>query len=172
MIDEHPRRDIASQRHRDVPRDFLQSIFALELLAPSNPIWILSPWISNVELIDNRGGRFSALEPAWPNQGIRLLSILQALSARGGSVVIIANLSSHNDEFERRIGELEEQEAIRLIRDRDLHAKGIFGERFMVTGSMNLTQNGVFRNDEHLIYDTDPARIHEWRIRLQRDWGE
>lgn len=166
----HPSRDIASQGSYDVPRDVLQSLFVLELLSPSRPLWILSPWISDVALIDNQGGQFSAVEPAWPSAEIRLLSILSALASRGGRVVIVSNKASHNDEFERRCKDLEDRD-ISFLREDDLHAKGIVGERFMISGSMNLTHNGVFRNDEHLLYETDPARIHAWRVELDQRWG-
>ena len=123
-----------------------------------------------MELIDNRGGRFSAVEPEWPNAGIRLLAILRSLTARGGEIVVVTNDANHNDEFGRRVEELSDK-AIRFARDKNLHAKGIVGERFMVAGSMNLTHGGVFRNDEHLLLETDPARIHEWRVDLDQRWG-
>ena len=165
-----PSRDIASQRSRDVPRDVLQSLCILELLEPSRPLWILSPWISNVALIDNRGGRFAAVEPEWTNADIRLLTVLCALSARGGEINIVTNDAQHNDEFGRRVEELDDN-SIRFIRDKYLHAKGIVSEHFVVSGSMNLTHSGVFRNDEHLFYETDPARVHEWRIDLDQRWG-
>ncbi len=171
MTSDYPRRDLASQRSRDVPRDMLQSLFAAELLAPSRPLWILSPWISDVELINNRGGRFAAIEPSWPNTTIRLLSILMAITGRGGEVVIISNRASHNDEFERRVHDLADP-ALRFLRDELVHTKGIVSERFMVSGSMNLTYGGVFRNEEHVLYETDPARIYEWRVELQQRWGE
>lgn len=170
MSADHPRRDLASRESLDMPYDILQSVFATELLAPSRPLWILSPWISDVELIDNRGGRFSGIEPSWPSAGIRLMSILHTVTARGGQVIIVVNRATHNDEFERRLQVLGDP-GIRFIRDELVHAKGIVGERFLVAGSMNLTYGGVHRNDEHIEYDTDPARIHEWRVELEQRWG-
>ena len=171
MIVEHPSRDLASARSRDVPRAMLQSLFVAELIAPSRPLWILSPWISDVELIDNRGGRFAGIEPAWPSAWIRLLPILRAIAERGGRVVIVANRAPHNDEFERRLRDLDEP-ALCFIRDESVHAKGIVGEHFLIAGSMNLTYGGVRRNDEHLHYATDPERIHEWRVELEQKWGQ
>ena len=171
MTGEYPSRDLASERSRDVPREILQSLFVAELLAPSRPLWILSPWISDVELIDNHGGRFSAIEPAWPSAWIRLPAILRGLADRGGRVVIVANRATHNDDFERRVHELGDP-ALRFIRDESLHAKGIVGERFLIAGSMNLTYGGVRRNDEQLHYATDPERIHEWRVELEQKWGD
>ena len=165
-----PSRDLSSSKSLEVPGDFLQSIFVLELLAPSRPLWIVSPWISDVEVIDNRGGRFAALNPSWPNGPIRLLSVLEAVVDRGGSVMLIANDSRHNDDFERRVKELG-RESVRFLRDEDVHSKGIVGNQFSLDGSMNLTFSGVNRNDEHLIYRTDPEDIAERRLELDQRWG-
>ena len=154
-----------------MPRDMLQSLFVAELLVPSRPLWILSPWISDLELIDNRGGRFSGIEPNWPNAGIRLMSILKAIASRGGQVTIVTNDTPHNDEFERRLQRLAIP-SLRFVRDALIHTKGIVGEQFMIAGSMNLTYGGVYRNDEHVLYDTEPSRIHEWRVELRQRWGD
>ena len=167
----YPSRDLTTQeRTRDVPADFLQSVFALELLAPSRPLWIVSPWVSDIELLNNEGGRFSALNPDWPNAQIRLVAVLETLAARGGEVVIVTSSDPHNDALERRLHDLG-SEAIRLVREQQLHMKGIVGEHFTLDGSMNLTYNGVHRNEEHLIYRTDPAEVQEHRVELAQRWG-
>src|SRR4051812_11953197 len=69
--------------------DLVQSAFAAELLAPSRPLWISSPWISNLELLDNSGRQFSGLVGSWPPRSIRLVEIITALLQRGGKVVIV-----------------------------------------------------------------------------------
>ena len=167
-----PSRDIAASHSRDVPRDFLQSLFVCELLAPSQPLWIVSPWISDVELLDNSGRQFSALNPSWPAAPIRLSRIIETLLDRGGAVRIVVNRDPHNAEFESRISDLIERYAPSLSfrRHADLHEKGITGEHSALDGSMNLTFNGVYRNDEHLIYRTDPAKVHERRLGLDHAW--
>lgn len=166
-------RDVAA-RGRHVPQDFLQSIFICEMLVPSNPLWIVSPWISDVELLDNSARQFSTLEPDWPVGPIRLLEIIAAMLERGGSVRILANEDPHNREFASRLQHLVERypKQLELRHEGTLHAKGIIGERFAVEGSMNLTYSGVYRNDEHLTYRTDPRQVQERRLTLSRLWGD
>ena len=36
-----------------------------ELLRPSTHLWIVSPWVSDVPLIDNRARQFGTLAPDW-----------------------------------------------------------------------------------------------------------
>lgn len=167
----YPVRDIASHRRsRDVPAEILQSVFAAELIEPSDPLWIVSPWVTDLEVIDNEGGRFSALNPDWPNAPIRLVSVLSTLVTRGGSVAIVTTDDSHNDDLERKL-DAEGLDGLRLMRRPALHMKGIVGRGFALEGSMNLTYNGVHRNEERLIYRTDPAKVSEIRIEFEQRWG-
>jgi hypothetical protein len=53
----------------------------------------------------------------------------------------------------------------------DLHAKGIVGDRYCLTGSMNLTYNGVDRLTEMLMFQTDLARVEEVRIAFRSEYG-
>ena len=39
---------------------------------PSKELWIVSPWISNIELIENRGGDFDIINPDWRGKIIKL----------------------------------------------------------------------------------------------------
>ncbi len=153
-----------------MPAELLQSVFAAELIEPSDPLWIVSPWITDLEVIDNEGGRFSALSPDWPNARIRLVSVLSTLVNRGGSVTIVTTDDTHNDDLEQKL-DAEGLDELRLIRRSALHMKGIVGRGFALEGSMNLTYNGVHRNEERLIYRTDPAKVSEIRIEFEQRWG-
>ena len=47
-----------------VLKELMQNIFVAELLNPSQKlVWIVSPWVSDVPLIDNRGGNFDIVNP-------------------------------------------------------------------------------------------------------------
>jgi phosphatidylserine/phosphatidylglycerophosphate/cardiolipin synthase-like enzyme len=53
-----------------------------------------------------------------------------------------------------------------------LHNKGILGDDFLLSGSMNLTFSGITVNEEHLTLRTDTASVEEWRVVLERKWSE
>lgn len=172
--DEHSDRDIATRGSRLVPQDFLQSLFVAELLHPSRRLWISSPWISDIELIDNTARQFSSLNPDWPATRIRLSSVLEALLERGAAVVLITNQSQHNDYFLARMAPLERihSQRLQIIQSATLHEKGILGDTFTLNGSMNITFGGVYSNEEYLIYRCDPARVAERRLTLEDRWKE
>lgn len=168
----HAYRDVSTAHSQDVPRDLLQSLLVTELLKPSRPLWIVSPWISNLELIDNSARQFNALFPGWPARRIRLHTVIEALLNQGGAVQIVTSQDTRNDGFIRELQPLARTsgERFRIQRHAELHTKGIVGERFILDGSMNLTHSGVYRNEEHITYRTDPELIYERRLELTERW--
>jgi len=165
-------RDIHATGSPYVPADFLQSLFAAEVIYPSRRLWISSPWLSDIELIDNMSRQFSALCPDWPATRIRLSTILETLLDRGAEVVLIVNESPYNDELLARVGPLRQRHGanLKILRHPDIHEKGILGDRYTLNGSMNLTYSGVKINEELLIYRTDPATVAERRLALEERW--
>ncbi len=101
-------RDIYAEHSNLVPAEFLQSLFIAELIRPSSRVWISSPWINDIDLIDNTARQFGTLVPSWPASWIRLSDVLDALLERGTEIVVIANYDPHNNEFLSRIGMLDE----------------------------------------------------------------
>lgn len=167
-------REITSATSPVVVIDFLQSVFITELLRPSRCLWISSPWISNVEIVDNRARQFGSLCPDWPVAPIRLIRLLETLLERGGKIVIITNDAPHNEEFLSQLRPLSRgyPENLRVIKSPDLHEKGIVGDWFSLTGSMNLTYRGVYVNQEHVVYTCDPARVSERRLGFESRWAK
>jgi len=153
--------------------DLLQSVFVLEAMIPSQPLWISSPWISDLVLIDNSGRQFSALGPSLPPRGIRLSEVLELMLQKGGSVRIVTTAADSNRTFIRTAERLaSDHAAMRLIIAENFHEKGITGERFTLDGSMNLTFNGVHVNEEYVIYSTNPRVVSERRLTLLARWPE
>lgn len=166
-------RDLFGPEQTGAIRDLLQSLFIAELLQPSSCLWLAFGWISDIEVIDNRARQFTALQPDWPANGIRLSQFMTALVEAGGRISLVLRDVDHNRQFIN---------IIRLMRDRfpgqvkvamgaEVHDKGILGDDFLLSGSMNLTYNGVTINDEHLTLRTDMASVQEWRLTLEQKWG-
>lgn len=166
-------REIAMTRSPRVPAELIQSIFVAELIRPSRRLWLASPWISDVDLIDNRARQFASLCPDWPAAWIGLTRVLEALLVRGSRVTIITNDDAHNRHVRERVqalGRVYEGQT-RTIVDENLHEKGIVGDWFSLSGSMNLTYHGIFVNQEHLVYTCDESRVSERRIGFELRWG-
>jgi phosphatidylserine/phosphatidylglycerophosphate/cardiolipin synthase-like enzyme len=163
------RQIFSGPRLREIP-DLLQSIFATELLDPSSHLWIVSPWISDIPILDNEAGSFSSIEPEWPNVRIRFSQILHALVERGSRITIATRDVDHNRPFRDALESLVLPRSLVFVYSEELHEKGILGEAFFLSGSMNFTYNGVHVNTEMLHFITDAAAVAEAHITMRERW--
>lgn len=156
-------------------RELLQGIFAAELVLPSQFLWIVSPWVSDVPVLDNAASTFRPPETAWGQRSVRLAEVLLELGRLGTTVVVATRPDSHNRLFLDHAtqlftdGGLGDRLSIRF--SHELHEKGIAGDAFYLGGSMNLTYNGVEVLEEALYYSTDTDTVAQVRLRYRDRWG-
>jgi len=143
--------------------ELFHNIFIAEFLDPSDEIWIVSPWISNIQIFDNRGGSFTTLCPDWQGLSVKLEHVLIKLLSLQTKINVVANNATHNDYFFYRLDQKSKDygldKFLHLVRRETLHTKGIFTRHGSLTGSMNITYSGVNINDEHLIYTISKEAI-------------
>ena len=149
-------------------RELLQTMFVGEMLLIGEKIWIVSPWVSNVVLIDNRSGNFDSLNPEWSRREIRLADVLVGLMVRGSHVVIVTRELDTNLSFIKIITELVEEHCLEnqltIKMHEPLHTKGILLSKSLLMGSMNLTYNGIEMNDEWIQFSIDSEDIAKTRL--------
>jgi len=155
---------------RQVP-DLLQTILVAELIAPSQCLWLISPWVSDIPMIDNTANTFQALEPSWYRSKIRLSQVLTALTHQGTTVCVATRPDSHNNSFLETLKTTADWDYLSLHKAEELHSKGILSDSFYLAGSMNFTFNGITVNQETLSYETDPATIAEQKLNFSVRWG-
>jgi phosphatidylserine/phosphatidylglycerophosphate/cardiolipin synthase-like enzyme len=150
-------------------QEVLGFAFVQELLSPSQNVFLVAPWISNIVVFDNRLGQFSALNPDWGKREIQLVDVLVSVAANGSQVHVLTRPDSHNQYVERRLKEAMSDaglsDSLNWMARPALHSKGLLTDRFYLDGSMNLTERGVHLNDETIAvsYEKDDiarARVH------------
>lgn len=153
-------------------RELLQSMFVGEMLGTGNRIWVVSPWVSNIVLIDNRSGNFDSLNPEWGRRQVRFADVLVDLMARGVEVILVTRDLDTNTPFLNRLQDASAIHAVDeyLIVKLDplLHTKGILLSHSLLTGSMNLTYNGLEMNDEWIQFSLDPDDIATTRLEFAK----
>src|SRR5215831_8100880 len=92
-------RDLTGPAQSRSIRDLLQSLFALEALRPSQPLWLLSAWITDAPVLDNGARQFSAIDAEWNVGPVSLSAALRTLISRGGRVHIITRPDPINEPF-------------------------------------------------------------------------
>lgn len=150
-------------------QQLLAGVFAAELISPGRCLWLVSPWISDVELIDNGAGSFGPLA-RFGRRRARLVEVLLALADAGTHVVIGTTSDSHNVTFLTRLKVRAEEMRLldRLTIDVDvserLHTKALTGDDFALSGSMNITFNGIKIREELIDLRTDEAFVAQARL--------
>lgn len=149
--------------------DLLAGLFAAELAAPSRCLWVVSPWVSDVELIDNSAGGFDGLTRFGRRQ-VRLAEVLSALASMGTHVVIGTTTDEHNTRFLERLRLLtqdlrvESRVTIAIDTSDNLHTKALTGDDFALAGSMNITFNGIQIREEFVDLRMDPDFVAQARM--------
>lgn len=156
---------------RNAVRELLQTVFAAELLAPSRCLWLVSPWLRDIPVLDNTTGSFLFLCPDFPLTEVRLSLVLRELLARGSQVVIATRPDPGNAQVYDSLRGIGADDGLIFYERAELHAKGIVGDAYALIGSMNLTYNGLDRLTEMLIFETDRSTVEPLRLSFRREYG-
>ena len=155
--------------------DLLQSLFALEAAAPSKVLWMVSAWISDIPVIDNRDASFTDVGRSWGMRWIRLSEVLVALASQGTEVVVVTNTDAANHGFIHRLHALASEAGVSDLvvtsQRQDLHAKGLLGDDFHLHGSMNFTHNGVRVLAEDVVFEVDSDHVHRAQLEYLDKYG-
>jgi hypothetical protein len=146
--------------------EVLRSLIALELMAPSETISLISPWISDMPLVDNRFGQFRAIMPEMGKTQLGLVDVLITLAERGCQVRVMYRPHVPQTEgFLRRLPPFIKCKAIE-----HLHEKGLICNHFYLRGSMNFTYSGVNLNEESIELTTQPDQVAKACLEAQYMW--
>lgn len=155
----------------------LQTILLAELVSPSKVIWLISPWVSDVAILDNRAGAYAGIEPTWGRRAITLVEALTALLSRGTRVVVATRPDPHNTRFAQRLESAAraigcwEQLLIHQDDRESLHEKGLVGDDYYVSGSMNFTESGIRLNDEAVKIELAEDAVAQVRLHFRQNYG-
>jgi len=157
---------------RQIP-DLLQAVFVAELLSPSRCLWLISPWVSDIPIIDNRTNAFLSLDPLWTRTQVTLSQVLIRILELRTTVHVATRPDVRNRAFLDRLRRAAEPEGLPLLmhEQEELHEKGILGDGFYLSGSMNFTYSGIALNEEAVHFIASPATVAENRLILLSRWG-
>lgn len=143
-----------------------------EVVDPGPVVWVVSAWISNVEVLDNTQGAFDDL---LGDEGIaryRLADILARIARAGSPVRIVTRPTPHNHLFVDQLRVAAgANSAISVVFDPVEHEKTVCGRDWMLSGSMNFTVSGIGVNEEYVRYVVDDAEIAQARLDFAARWG-
>ncbi|MFD6677672.1 phospholipase D-like domain-containing protein DpdK [Rhodococcus zopfii] len=152
--------------------DVVQSLFVSEILSPSRDVWLLSPWISDIPVIDNRAGAFTGMFPGMTVRMILLTDALIELAMRGSHVHVIVRPDPRNMKVTEKLATAAGTAVpIEIVEKQNLHEKALLTSRFHLYGSMNFTHYGREVNEEALVLDTDADNISRANLDYHERFG-
>ncbi len=170
----------SAEGNREEVRDLLESLLAIELLIPGPELWLVSPWITDVPILDNRSGGYSGLDPTWPKRHLTLAELLSHILERNTETClsVITRPSEESstarfcDRLKNLIGLSGNLSRLRLCDDREnLHTKGLISDQFALSGSMNFTNNGISVLEETVQLQIDEQTVAEFLMSFHELYG-
>ena len=169
-------RQIHSSRYgaRHQVRELLEAVFTAEVIHPSQQLYLVSPWVRDLPLIDNCSGNYRGLDSSWERRQFGLAELLAIIVERGSRVVVATRSSRDNEAFTIRLEQLVGQgvrSRLRIVFAEKLHVKGLLGDNYAISGSMNFTHYGLQHNDELVRYEVEPTRVAELKHSFRIEYG-
>ena len=170
VVESSSRRVLLKVREGEVEevRDLMESLYAVQFIDTKDDLWIVSPWISDIPIIDNSSGNYSGIDSTWPKRKITFSEVLAKLLKKNQKmkITVVTQPVSSNKYFCDRLNDLTEidgtNDRVKIQKREVLHIKGVTQGSFSFDGSMNYTKNGVEVLEEKVNFDTDRAIVAQF----------
>lgn len=151
-------------------REVLSSILASLLIKPDD-IWLVSPWLSDFPLLDNRSGQWDSLEPKWGAREVSFNELLARAVIGGCTLRIVTRSEPSSQNFIRILANrLGASPGFYYLLSENLHTKGFLTRTCFLKGSLNYTFSGAQRNDEHVILTQDAQLISDALLEFEHHY--
>ena len=150
----------------------------MSMVFDKQEIWLASPWVTDFDLLDNRTGNWSSLEPTWGCRFVRHSEVLVKLMASGSRLHLV---TTSNEPYTKRFvdnleSRISDSNVLRVqFMDKSHifnHVKGFLTKNFLIEGSMNFTRTGFYESIEKNYVKIDKSTIVDQRLNFRDAYGE
>jgi phosphatidylserine/phosphatidylglycerophosphate/cardiolipin synthase-like enzyme len=151
----------------------LSTALLSELACPGESVWLVSGWITDIEVLDNRQGAFDPVlgdssQPFW-----RLSQVLALIAAAGTRLHVVTRPAAHNEMFLRNLrAAVTDSTRLHITLDPAIHEKTICGREWVFSGSMNFTVNGLGSNEESVTYLVSEREAAQAQLDFAERWRD
>ncbi|TDC79155.1 phospholipase D-like domain-containing protein DpdK [Streptomyces hainanensis] len=150
----------------------LASALLAELVAPGPDLWVVSAWISDVEILDNSYAGFSAILDERVGTTCRLSEMLGMIANAGSRLHIVTRPGAHNEAFVSRVrAAMRDPRPLHVEFDAEVHEKTMCGRDWILSGSMNFTVNGLGSSKEQVTYTVGGGKAAQAHLDFSEQWG-
>lgn len=134
-------------------------------------LWLVSPWVTDFDLLDNRSNNWSNLNPSWGARKVRFTELLIFAVESGCRLNLVTNNDPINDAFISRLKTvITDPELMSVIRSKSLHTKGFLTSSLWLAGSMNFTYSGTHLNQEQVQLNMSKDIILEMQLEFEKTY--
>lgn len=151
--------------------DGLATMFAGELLDPGPHLWIVSPWVSDVPVLDNSDHDFDVLLGDGYLGPVAFTAVLGRIAEFGSKLHLAVKPDDHNRDFVDRLSRRVLAAQLDVHYSADVHEKTLCGSNWVVSGSMNFTWRGFEVNEESIVCAVDPELAAQSRLDFEHRWS-
>lgn len=152
--------------------DVLSAVLVSELVAPSQELWLVTGWVSDIPVIENPSGEFSDIAEDIDTSALTLSDALAYLTRQGTHVSVAVREDRHNEAFLDTLRRRCEPARLSVYSSPDLHEKVLCGDDWLLKGSMNFTWNGLNLHEESIELVVDPTEAAKSRLEFGVRWRE
>ena len=151
----------------------LSAALLSELIFPGSSLWVVSGWITDVDVLDNAQGAYDAVLGDSPAAGCRLSQMLALIAAAGARVQVVTRPGGHNEIFVRRLrAATTDSKRLHIVLDPAVHEKTICGREWIFSGSMNFTVSGLGSNEEAVTYRVSSREAAQAQLDFAERWKD
>jgi hypothetical protein len=151
----------------------LSTALLSELVFPGNSLWVVSGWITDVDVLDNAQGAYNAILGDSPSSDCRLSRMLALIAAAGARLHVVTRPAAHNETFVRRLrAAVTDSKRLHIVLDPAVHEKTICGREWIFSGSMNFTVSGLGSNEEAVTYRVSSREAAQAQLDFAERWKE
>ena len=135
-------------------------------------LWLVSPWVTDFDLLDNRSNNWSNLNPSWGARKVRFTELLIFSVESGCRLNLVTNTDPINDAFISRLKTaITEPGLMSVTRSKSVHTKGLLTASLWLAGSMNFTYSGTHVNEEQVQLNLSKDIILEMKLEFEKTYA-
>jgi len=156
---------------KETDRKVLGSLLITTGSLPPSHIWLISPWLTDFDFVNDASLPFRSL--GWDTPIIRFSDVLIELANSGWVINLVLRSAPENEPILTTIkNAINSRESVQILRREPVHKKGLLLPGVLIKGSMNFTYSGFEKSDEEFELETDLEKLSSFRLEAIRDYEE
>tara|TARA_Y100000590_G_scaffold131347_1_gene150073 strand:- start:7279 stop:7812 length:534 start_codon:yes stop_codon:yes gene_type:complete len=159
---------------REELRTVLSNLLISLIIRPDKVCWLVTPWVTDFQLLDNRAGEWNTIQSSWESRYINFSELMIAAVTMGCNLKLITSDSVINTPFIEKLNlgiEDKSRYSLSRIDENVIHTKGLLCSSFFLTGGMNFTYWGTNKRDDLMTLKINPEDLKQAKLEFEAKYN-